>query len=241
MEAQSRDVRRRSMRGAVHVALLLFVACAKPPAPSVATAFDAEQLSFDGLQRVKSARFAGVWMRSDTDFSVYRKLMLLPAELAYKEAPVQDRKSDAGFPLDAGQKQRLAEMARTVFLSELVGRGGWQVVDAPGPDVLLVQGGLIDLVVRVPPSGAASARAAPSLSSYGAMTLVMQFYDSQTRQILARVVDRREVLPSAGSELAKADVSVPAELRLFFQEWAKRLREGLDAVRAPTGVGAAKP
>jgi hypothetical protein len=48
-------------------------------------------------------------------------------------------------------------------------------------------------------------------------------------------------LPSAGSELAKADVSVPAELRLFFQEWAKRLREGLDAVRAPTEVGAAKP
>ena len=62
------------------------------------------------------------------------------------------------------------------------------------------------------------------------MTLVIQLYDSQTHEILARVADRREVVPT-GAELSKADVSAPAELRMFFQVWAKRLREGLDAVR----------
>jgi hypothetical protein len=96
--------------------------------------------------------------------------------------------------------------------------------------VLLVQGGLIDVVVHAPPEGA-SAHAEPSVASYGAMTLVMQLYDSQTHQVQAWVVDRRDVLPSTGNEPSK--VSAPADLRSFFQEWAKRLREGLDAVRAP--------
>ena len=129
----------------------LLAACAGPPAPSVPSGPEAE-LSFDGLTRVKNARFAGVWIRAGADFSGYRKLMLLPAEIAYKKPPVHGRETDAGFPLDERQKQRLAEMARTVFLSELVGKGGWEVVDAPGPGVLLVQGGLLDLVVRVPPA-----------------------------------------------------------------------------------------
>ena len=237
MKAESSEVRRQSMRAAAQAALmLLFVACATSPAPSGSTPFEAEQLSFDGLQRVNSPRFAGVWIREGADFSVYRKLMLLPAEIAYKKAPVQSRESDAGFLLDEDQKQKLAEMARTVFLSELVGRGGWQIVGAPGPDVLLVQGGLIDLVVRVPQSESASTRAEPSVASYGAMTLVMQLYDSETRRVLARVVDRREVLPAKGSELSEA--SRPAELRTFFQEWAKRLREGLDAIReSPDALG----
>src|SRR5262245_51244886 len=240
MTTERSDVRRLGLHEAAPLALVLLLAgCAKTSAPpSVSTGFEAEQLSFDGLPRVKSPRFAGVWVRSDTDFSVYRKLMLLPAEIAYKKAPVQSRETDAGFPLDEAQKQRLAEMARTVFLSELVSRGGWQIVETPGPDVLLVQGGLIDLVVHVPP-GTAAARAEPSVSSLGAMTLVMQFYDSQTREILARVVDRRDIAASTGEKPAQADVSVPADLRRFFQEWAKRLREGLDTVRGSTSaVGA---
>lgn len=240
MNAERSEARRLGMRSAARLTLLvLLAACAKTPAPpSVSAGFEAEQISFDGLPRVKSPRFAGVWVRSDTDFSVYRKLMLLPAEIAYKKAPVQSRETDAGFPLDETQKQKLAEMARTVFLSELVTRGGWQIVETPGPDVLLVQGGLIDLVVHAPP-GTASARAEPSVSTLGAMTLVMQFYDSQTREILARVVDRRDVTTSTGQEQAPADVSVPADLRRFFQEWAKRLREGLDTVRGSTSsVGA---
>jgi hypothetical protein len=66
------------------------------------------------------------------------------------------------------------------------------------------------------------------------MTLVIQLYDSQTHQILARVAERREVEPASGLELSQVELSAPIELRIFFERWAKRLREGLDAVREPT-------
>jgi hypothetical protein len=188
------------------------------------------ELSFDGLNRVNNARFAGVWIRNDVDFSVYRKLLVLPAEIAYKKASASER--DESFLLDERQMEKLRELFRDSFRAEIVEKGGWEVVEQPGPDVLLAQAGLIDLVVRVPTRRGASARGGTWVSSYGAMTLVVQLYDSQTRRILARVVDRLEVAPSAGAEFSKVDMSASIELRIFFQKWAERLREGLDAVRA---------
>lgn len=189
---------------------------------------DAE-LSFDGLNRVNHARFAGVWIRDGVDFSAYGKLLVLPAEIAYKKDPAKGGR-DAGYELDERQMEKLRELFRDVFRAEVVDKGGWEVVQEPGPDVLLAQPGLIDLVVSVPTKSNAG-RGGNWVSSYGSMTLVVQLYDSQTRRILARVIDRQEVVPSAGAEFSKAEMSASIELRVFFQKWAERLREGMDAVR----------
>jgi hypothetical protein len=207
-------------------------ACAPPPAPSIPTGSAAE-LSFDGLHRVQNARFAGVWVRKGADLSVYRRLMILPPEIAYKKPPSPRGDPEAGFPLDEHQMGKLRQLFRDVFREELLA-GDCQLSEAPGPDVLLVQAGLLDLVVRVPTSGLHSARGGTWVSSYGVMTLVVQLYDSETRQILARVMERREVLPAAAVEFSKAELSTSIELRTFFERWATRLREGLDAARART-------
>lgn len=213
------------------IACCALLACCALPPPTVSSGPNAE-LSFDGLNRVNNARFAGVWVRKGSDFSVYKKLLVLPAEIAYKsDHPKGDE--ETGFPLDERQMRKLRELLQEVFNDELA-QGGWQFADAPGPDVLLLQGGLIDLVVRVPTDRRQSSRGGTWVSSYGAMTLVVQLYDSQTRQILARVIDRREVEPSSGLELSKAELSASVELRTFFERWAKRLREGLDTARAST-------
>ncbi len=207
----------------------LVAGCTPPPEPSIPSGPDAER-SFDGLYRVQNARFAGVWVRKDVDVSGYSRLMLLPPEITYAKDPSPRGDADAGFPLDERQMEKLAQLLRDVFREELLA-GGWQLAEAPGPDVLLVQGGLLDLVVRVPTSGPRAGRGGTWVSSYGEMTLVVQLYDSETRQILARVMERREVLPSCALEFSKADLSASIELRSFLQRWARRLREGLDAAR----------
>ena len=217
------------VRHLVPLAIFAFAAvAAAKPQPTIPP--DGE-VSFDGLHRVEHARFAGVWIRKGTDFSVFKKLLILPSEIAYKSKPTRNRMADDNFELDERQTKRLRELAQDVFRDELVGKGGWEITETPGPDVLLVKGGLLDLVVHVPPDRNMGGRGGTWVSSYGEMTLVIQFYDSQSREILARIAERREAEPAGGREFSQVDVSANSDMRMFFRRWAKRLREGLDAVR----------
>jgi hypothetical protein len=214
---------------AASLAVVASAALAAPP-PSVPTGPDAE-MSFDGLVKVQNSKFQAVWVKRDADFSRYKKLMVLPAEIAYKSPPTTNKFADDNFALDERQTRKLREILRDVFHDELVEKGGWQIVDAPGPDVLLVKGGLLDLIVHAPPPKQVSARGGTWVSSYGEMTLVVQLYDSQTREILARVAERREAEPPGGQNFSKVDTMASSDMRIFFRRWAKRLREGLEAAR----------
>ena len=69
------------------------------------------------------------------------------------------------------------------------------------------------------------ARGVP-LSRIGEATLVIQISDSQSRAVLARVVDRRAADPVVAQRS-----STPfnmSEVRRMLRRWATQLREGLD-------------
>ena len=221
-------IRRRALLAAPLV-LAAGAALAAPP-PTVPTGPDAE-LSFDGLVKVKNSRFQAAWVKRGTDFSKYKRLMVLPAEIAYKKPPTTNKFADDNFALDDRQTKKLRDILRDVFQDELVEKGGWQIADAPAPDVLLVKGGLLDLIVHVPPPKTTSARGGTWVSSYGEMTLVVQFYDSQTREILGRVAERREAEPPGGQNFSKVDMMATSDMRIFFRRWASKLREGMELAR----------
>lgn len=225
---------------ALVVGLALASACATERAATHPQPRATEEVSFDGLHRIENTRFSQVWIRTGTDFAGYTKLLVLPAEFTYKRPPTRNRMASDNFALNDRQMKRLRALLRDVFRDELVEKGGWQIAEAPGPDVLLVQGGLLDMVVHVPPpSPNTGALGGTFVSSYGEATLVMQFYDSETRQILGRIADRREAEPAGPREFSQADISASADLRVFFRRWAVRLREGLDEVRARSAPAAA--
>lgn len=186
------------------------------------------ELSFDGLQRVDSKRFALVWLRPGADFSVYEKLLVIPAEISYKRPPKRGPGTRDNFELDEGQMKRLRKYLREAFTHEIVEHGGWEIVQEPGPDVLLARGGLIDMVVHVPPQAAGRSRT--YVRSYGEATLVIELYDSQSREILARVADREAAEPPGGR--LGVDIEAAVEVRRSFASWAKRFREALDEVKA---------
>jgi hypothetical protein len=103
----------------------------------------------------------------------------------------------------------------------------FELVDEPGPDVLAVLGGLLDVVSYVPPEPIGG-RSYVYLSSVGDATLVLELRDSETGTILARSIDRRAAEPIGATLQDSNRVSNAAEVRRLIRHWASRLREGLD-------------
>jgi hypothetical protein len=222
---------KRSLVGSLLAAVALATA---PAGPSPAEA-GAEQ-THDGLVRVEKAkRFQAVWVKPGADLRGYTKLLILPAELHYKRPPNKGSMARENFALSEKQKARLEQAMREVSQEEIVAKGGWEFVSEPGPDVLLVHGGLIDLVVNVPPNPAPG-RGGTFVASFGEATLVVEIYDSQTKEILARVADRQEAEP-AGGRMQSVDISAAPDVKRVLRRWAKRLGEALDDARsAPLSV-----
>lgn len=200
--------------------------------PALAEKDAKQEISHDGLVRVEdSKKFQGVWLRPGGDLRGYTKMLVLPSEIHYKRPPDTRRSARENFPLSEQQMTRLKETMREVADEEVGKKGGWERTDKPGPDVLVVRGGLIDLVVDIPSDESRPiGRGDIYIASFGQATLIVEFYDSQTMQILARVADRREIEP-AGGRMQDVDISAAPDVKRELRRWAKRLREALDFAR----------
>jgi hypothetical protein len=100
--------------------------------------------------------------------------------------------------------------------------------------VLLVWGGLLDVLSFVPP--ATSGRGDIILRRVGEATLVVELRDSESNTVLARVLDRRAAEQVSGRMVSNT-VNNTAELRRLAKRWARLLRQRLE--EAPTLVGGA--
>jgi hypothetical protein len=112
-------------------------------------------------------------------------------------------------------------------MEELGKSNRFNIVNEPGPDTLIVGGGLLDVVSYVPP-GPVAGRSRIFLSSVGEATLVLEVRDSQTNRILARAIDWRAASSAAGLATEANRVTTMAEVRRLIRFWASRLREALE-------------
>ena len=112
-------------------------------------------------------------------------------------------------------------------MEELQKSDRFRIVDEPGPNTLIVAGGLLDVTSQVPPTRVGSSSRI-YLSSIGDATLVLEIRDSETNRILARSIDRRAAEPIGSSFQTSNSVSDTAEIRRLIRYWATGLREALD-------------
>jgi hypothetical protein len=89
---------------------------------------------------------------------------------------------------------------------------------------VLIWGGLHDIVSFVPPDMVGRSRI--YLSQVGQATLVLQIEDSMSREVLARIIDRRAAEPAFAQESNR--VTNTAEVRRLARTWARILTNGLD-------------
>jgi hypothetical protein len=216
----------RMLIGALAVcATLMLLGC--NTSPSGPPELDSS-LTYDGLAKVKNPKAKGAWMRPDFSLDGYTKIMLIGAGIEYrpvKPVPRAAAASASQFPLTPEQKERLRSIVRDAFRTELAQSQRFQLVDEPGPDVLMIWGGLIDVVSYVPPDSIG--RSNIYLNSVGEATLVVELRDSESNAVLVRIIDRRAA-QGLGPMARSTSVTNWSEVQQIARTWASQLRQGLE-------------
>lgn len=225
-------------------ALLLSLAIWGGPLPVVAASKAEtkgavnEILSHDGLEQVKSKQADLVYARPGASLAGYTKVMLGPIDVAFSKN-WDPKRPGSSFKFSNDEREEIrsgvAKIVRDEFVKTLQDKNGYQVVDSAGPDVLKLKAGIINLYVNAP-DVATAGRTRTYVSSAGEMTLVLEAYDSETGQVLSRVVDRQEsdMRGGAGQMSWSNRVMNTSEAELIASDWARKLRKALDKAH---GVG----
>lgn len=213
---------------ALAAALLAPAAEAESPAATAAASADAE-----GLTKIKVPGLQTVYAVPGAKLSAYNKVMLDPIEVAFRR---DWQPTTAHTRITAEEQQQirdgLAKVVREAFAKELAKSRRYQVVEAPGDEVLRIKAEIRDLYINAPDVQRAGITRTYSMSA-GEMTLVAELRDSASGALIARVIDHRKDPDSTWLELTTNVDNVAAAQRAA-ASWARILRERLDSAH---GIG----
>ena len=214
------------------IAALIIVGCSSAP-PTIQQGPNAE-VSYDGLHLVDNSIFRQAWADPDIDFSRYHRIMPGGAFFEYRAVKKTSsssarRGSSSEFYIDDDAREKLKNLTSEIFNEELSKSTRFTVAEAPDQDVLVIRGGLHDIVSNVPPD--IVGRGDIHLSSVGEITLILEAVDSMSGEVIFRAVERR-ALDSHGTAIRSSSVTTTAEVRRVLRRWATTLRNGLDSIPA---------
>ena len=191
------------------------------------------QASHDGLVQIKIKGIDQAYAAPGATLAAYRKVMIDTVDVSFRKDWKPNR-TGSTFPLDIKDREAIrtsvAKLVREEFTRELQSKSRYQVVNAPGPDVLRVKADIVDLYVNAPESREATLTHTYVISA-GEMTLVAALYDSESGSIIARVVDREESRGTGQLMLTNSMIN-EMEARRTAILWARILRARLDSAQA---------
>lgn len=204
-------------------------------APLFADTPELPEVTEDGLHLVPNSRMAVVYAEPGADVSVYQKVQLLEAYVAFKKNWERDQRSRSAQPLSLTSKDidriktDLAREFQKEFTSVLED-GGYPVVDEAAPDVLLVRPAIINLDVNAPDTMAAG-RSRVYTDSAGEMTLYIELYDSVTGDLIAKAMDRRMDRRNDGFYTWSNSATNKQAARRILRGWADILLTALNEAK----------
>ncbi len=237
MSLQSCDLAKckRAALRSIHAALLLAAALLVNAAFAASTAKLEEAMSYDGLEKIRVKGIDLAYSRPGATLASYEKVQIDPIEVAFHK-DWDPEKTGSRFKLSPQERETIrngvAKLVHEQFVKELQANSGYQVVNAAGPDVLRVKAIIANLYVNAPDTMTAG-RSRTYTSSAGQMTLIAELYDSETGEVLARVVDRSEARDTGMMTLSSGVFNI-AEARNIASSWARILRNSLDEAH---GIG----
>jgi hypothetical protein len=203
------------------------------PSPSSAEKAPA---TWDNLVRVPSKRIKLVYVKPGADFSGYSKVMLDPVEIAFdkdwrRSYNNSNRNPQARISESDLQKASAdgAATAHEIFAKALT-EGGFPVVSSPGPDVLRLRVGVVDITVNAPDVMTAG-RSRSYAPESGYATLVVEARDSVSGAILGRAADRQVAGSSTMTLMPRSSVSNRGDFRRIATSWAKSTVRGLTELK----------
>jgi len=196
---------------------------------------------WDGLTRVKLKGMDAAYARPGADFTIYKKVIIDPIEVAFskdwdKKGGTTNRKIEPEKLEEI--KTKLGQLAQETFAAVLSKDNGMEVVTTPGPDVLRFSSAIVDLWPRAVDTQEPG-RSYTFTTSAGSAVLYAELRDSETNQLIGRVVDGREARNS-GTMRWTNSVENTAEARAMLSDWARILRKRYDALREQSGAAPAQ-
>jgi len=215
----------------ITVAAIAISGCSSAP-PTIQQGPDAE-VTFDGLHVVDNSAFKQAWADPDIDFARYNKIMPGGAFFEYRavkktSANSRASMSDTEFWISDENRARLEEEVSNIFNVEMAKSTRFTITDEPGPDTIIIAGGLHDIMSRVPPERVG--RSDVYLSDIGEATIILQVSDSMSGEVIARAVERRVAGGSGASAQRSSPALTWAEVRRLARNWATKLVNGLDSL-----------
>ena len=203
----------------------LLVACASEQGVS-AEPTQQRAANFEGLVAVQSSVFDEVQARPGIDLSNYDSVMFDDVELAFR---TPDR-SKQEFPLSAQQKADFHAALHEAFATEFGRMTSPKLVSQSGPNVLRLDVRVQDISASVPPrTSGRVGRAAVFLEALGEVTLVLEIFDSESGEILARAIDKA-ALEGAGMRDGSDMLTKWDGIAELCAHWSETTRERLEAV-----------
>jgi len=193
------------------------------------------QPNWDGLVKVAAKKLDEVYLLPQADFRDYTKVLIDPTEVSFRKNWQRDQNRDR---LDLSNRvsdedaRRILDDAQKGFqkyFTEAYTKDGYEVVTAPGPDVLRISTAIINLDVTAPDT-MSPGRTRTYSRDAGEATLVLEARDSLTGELLGRALDERET--SDVGPYIRNSVTNAAEFERVFQRWAETSAEGLAELKS---------
>ena len=218
---------------------LLILGIVATPATILAES-EPPQVSLEGLELVEKDRRGELYADPGIDWSVYDKIQLDKATVAFRKRWQRDQNRYQTFKVRDSDmekiKQNLSELFDEVFTEELTTNGGYEIVDDVADNVMRITPRIVDLDVYAPDTPTVGINRSFTETA-GRMTLKLEIYDSVTGDLIVTASDRRES-PRRGYMQWTTRISNNADARRMLQRWAVGLRERLDKARSSTTLAA---
>ena len=191
------------------------------------------EVSLDGLELVEKNRRGELYADPGIDWTTYDQLLIDPSTVAFRKNWQRDQnRYNYGKVRDSDVERIKAEMSELfdkTFSKELVGKGGYQLAEQSGSNVMRIAPHIVDLDIYAPDTRTVGIQQSYTETA-GRMTLKLYIYDSVTGDLIATASDRQEA-PRRGYFQWTSSVSNTAEARRMIERWATRFVERLDDAR----------
>jgi hypothetical protein len=226
-----------TFRGLLILVCLAGVACAGNAPGGIYYASGKGAVTPDGLHRVDWEPFRVTYVKPGADLQRYGKVLVEDVTVSYKTPPRRGRSLqdaiDPNYALPDSAIQSMKRYFHELFVKELGESQNFFIAAAPGPDVLLISGHIVNLQITAPPDFQDQA---PGESDYttsaGQMTLLLDARDSQSGEPLVRVGQAQAIEMGDGGWYESDPVSNSGAVREIFRAWASDLRRELDQFHA---------
>jgi hypothetical protein len=191
-------------------------------------------VTFDGLERVKKSRADLVYVLPEADLSGYNRVIVLEPEISFRKGWQSDVNSARSMRRVSNKDmERMIQGGKEIFADEftkVLKKKGYDIAEEPDDDVLLVRPAIVDLDVKAPdPNNINSMYAKTYTDGAGQATMVLELYDSVTKQVLVRAIDTKSDYGDSFSwRMPRSQTTNIMDARDAFAGWASMLAKGLD-------------